>query len=150
CCHPDTCGGKGYQCGMPSDGCLSTLSCGNCQPADDPSTCKRDGNCTAGLLCELWSASTPCAAPACVDGATMSSATPVRYCDGFGTCAPGNAASCGHYKCDPSTNACRTSCTNDGDCVQGYACSSASTCLRANGAGCQNASQCASGFCVDF
>src|SRR5262249_40892990 len=47
----------------------------------------------------------------------------ISRCDGAGACKSEVPRSCNGYACDGSTR-CRTSCTGDGDCADGYACES--------------------------
>ena len=56
-------------------------------------------------------------------GASCSGAmsTPARTCNGGGTCLIVVASSCGAYAC-ASGDACRTTCTADGDCAAGNIC----------------------------
>jgi hypothetical protein len=57
-------------------------------------------------------------------------------CDGQGTCVVGNATPCpGNFVCE-GTVKCKTACTVDGDCAQGYGCSAAHTCDPKGGATC--------------
>jgi len=85
-----------------------------------------------------------CAAASCL----VDTATPARYCDGLGSCAPVSTSKCDPYLCGPT--ACKTSCGTTADCATGYFCTG-STCVTTGALGtvCTSPSQCTSGNCVD-
>jgi N-acetylneuraminic acid mutarotase len=70
-----------------------------------------------------------CRADACKDATLTSRA----FCDGKGACPSPVTSSCGGFTCAPSGKACNTTCTVQSDCVDGYACNSAGTCVRVLG-----------------
>jgi hypothetical protein len=87
--------------------------------------------------------STTCAAAACTAG----TATPTRYCDGVGACAPATDKPCLAYTCGATD--CKSTCATTADCATGYACK-AGVCVTTGELGtlCDDGSQCKSGFCV--
>lgn len=66
-------------------------------------------------------------------------------CDGAGSCAAGPSSSCAPGTCT-TNNACTLECASDSDCTAGAACVDQRCRVRGP---CTDASQCASGFCVD-
>ena len=58
-----------------------------------------------------------CQQPRC-DAGTL---TPKALCDGKGSCAAATSATCSGFTC-ADASACRTTCKDDGDCVEGFHC----------------------------
>ncbi len=177
------CGNKkrlGQPCTMTSDCltgascvdgvCCSSSSCSTCQAcnlASSPGNCANvpasslephglcatsppcgnTGACDGVGHCQLGGTGVPCGTATC-SGSTF---TPISHCNGSGGCAAPTSSGCSPYVC--GTNACKTSCTADADCVAPYTCqgsSSTKSCaLKPNGQTCAGASQCISGFCTD-
>jgi hypothetical protein len=114
---------------------------------DATSSCGFDGTCDGAGACRKYPAGTTCLPGAC-SGATLVGG---GACDGNGTCAVATTQSCGTYTCDAAGRSCRTSCSASTDCVSPTVCSAAGTCgvWKPLGQACGNASECASGNCVD-
>lgn len=116
--------------------------------AEDPTTCGASGEgCNGDAAdpgCILFDAQTSCGGAACVDG----EAGEESFCDGGGTCSPGNTTSCGAYACDDAGVACETTCVDGSDCASTHYCDGG-TCVekKSNGDGCTATDQCQSGFC---
>jgi hypothetical protein len=83
---------------------------------DDAATCRQDGACDGQGGCRLYLAGTVCSPQTCV--AAVETA---RTCDGSGTCRDATVRPCAGYKCNGTT--CGTTCSGDGDCDLGAACS---------------------------
>jgi hypothetical protein len=83
---------------------------------DNVTTCARDGFCNGMGACRLYAASTQCVPPMCANGV----ATVARFCDGVGKCAAATTTMCGAYVCAP--DACKTTCSGNGDCAPGNHC----------------------------
>jgi len=94
--------------------------------ASATTTCGLDGSCDGSGACRKWGAGTPCGVAACAN-ATVS---PVPGCDGAGTCVAGAPSSCGVYQCSGTGATCKTSCTLDTDCNNGFC--SAGLCVANN------------------
>jgi hypothetical protein len=94
--------------------------------ADPARTCQRDGLCDGNRSCRLHAMGTECQAPSCFVSTLISA----RTCDGNGTCGMPTSGPCpGHYACADATS-CRTVCSSNTHCAQGYSCSGAGgTCL---------------------
>ncbi len=177
------CGNKkrlGQSCTMTSDCltgnscvdgvCCSASSCSTCQAcnlASSPGNCANvpasslephglcatsppcgnTGACDGAGHCQLGGTSVPCGTATC-SGSTF---TPSSHCNGSGGCAAPTSSGCSPYVC--GTNACKTTCTADSDCVAPFTCqgsSSTKSCaLKPNSQVCSSASQCISGFCTD-
>ena len=85
--------------------------------AEDASTCGETGFCDGAGACALYGADVECAAASC----DSSGATPARLCDGMGTCGDAETTSCEPFAgCDGEV--CATSCSEDGDCIDGMMC----------------------------
>ena len=108
--------------GQP-DGLCSPVPAGEdpVEPAgcetEDASTCGQTGFCDGAGACELHGADVECAAAMC----NTSGATPARLCDGAGVCGEVETTSCEPFAgCDGVV--CATSCSEDGDCIDGMMC----------------------------
>ncbi len=144
----------GCQSGFCVDGvCCDTACTGQCEACDDvgsegtcvavkgdphgnrtacdgdPAACGGQCNGTSRAQCTYPASGTTCGSPTCDSGSAKTFA-----CDGQGSCAALAPVKCGEYACD--TTACKTSCSGDSDCANGYACSS-STCVP-SGAKCSD------------
>lgn len=119
-------------CDLLCYSCLGTATGGtdgNCAPilADqDPdaectdagaASCGANGTgCNGAGGCNLYPASTVCAAPFC----TADEETSEGLCDGLGTCLAGTTLFCTPYVCGP--DACLESCQDNNDCESGFSC----------------------------
>lgn len=161
--------------GFCDDGvCCDTARCPACHACNGtaPGTCTPvpsgqdpNGDCTAGAAaCEAGgcdgsggclpaSQGTVCST-SCVDGScsgqVQGSQVSQGTCNGTAaSCPAGGPVSCpGGYSCGGVS--CKTSCSADEDCVQGFFCDiGPNTCAArlANGAGCARGSQCQSSLC---
>jgi len=175
CCNSD-CAGTCSSCGLAGkEGtCASHLpdgdpdgECGTCRVCDGvggcknvpdgadlksdcdqtlPSTCGQDGACNGAAACRYWAAGTVCGEQLCEDAVLFAA----DLCDGAGSCADGGADTCCPYGCNESLTSCRTGCTSDIHCCDGFYCSSgACVAKKGNGTTCSNAAECSSGFCAD-
>jgi hypothetical protein len=150
CCGSSACGlcqacdvqGKAGACSdvgagvtEPHGGCAASPPCGN------------TGACDGAGACEQAGANVSCGSPSC----SVSTYTSISHCTGDGACATPVMGSCSPYVC--GGNACKTTCTVDGDCLAPYTCqgtAGAKSCaLKKNGLGCTGDGQCISGHCVD-
>jgi hypothetical protein len=137
-CTADTCDGQGACVQGPdvvTPTCPAPTQCQvsvGCNPATGE--CDHVVNRNSGFSCG--------AGPSCVDGTQHAQ----DACDGSGACVPGADTGCGLFVC--GTTSCRTTCGTDIDCVGAAHCDDG-VCLgdRANGAVCDEASDCQSGFC---
>jgi hypothetical protein len=105
-------------------------------------SCGTDGMCDGAGGCRLYAAGTMCAASTCT-GVTF---TPVRQCNGTGSCLAGTPNTCDPYVCG-TNGACRTSCAGNGDCNAPNTCIGSSCGKKPIMATCAAASECNSGFC---
>ncbi len=149
CCSA-RCNGVCESCALPG----RVGQCTPIPPLQDPddectaqatSTCGATGFCSGNRSCALHPAGTPCAAPSCIDGATLARAD---LCDGAGSCRDGGMTTCAPATCDAAAGACRQSCVLDPDCLAGYLCV-AGRCARDMGRSCVADGECASGLCTD-
>ncbi len=113
-------------CGANGTGCNGDSASPECNLYDDTAACG-DNECTAGV------------------------ATTVGYCDGSGTCEAGSTTNCAPFACNSAGTDCLTTCTGPGDCDAGSYCDGTGACVakQAQGSGCSDDVECASGFCVD-
>jgi hypothetical protein len=79
-------------------------------------SCGTNGFCNGNGACALYANGTQCAGQSC-SVSTLSSA---RTCDGAGTCKAATTSPCTPYVC--GTNACKTSCASNADCVSPNVC----------------------------
>ncbi len=146
----------------PENSCLTCEVCngsGACVPAaagTDPandcvqqaaSTCANDGLCDGASACRLWEAGTSCTDKVCSDYTLFKA----DQCSGDGVCNDAGTTSCCPFKCNGAGNACRESCTSNGQCCSDAYCDGTNTCVPKldNGTACDGPSECLSGFCVD-
>ena len=105
--------------------------------------CGTNGLCDGTGKCQLYATGTQCAGATCV-GDTL---TPVRTCDGAGTCKTVTSTLCDPYACGAS-GACNTTCTTGADCTSPASCTGTSCGKLAIGQPCTAAAMCNSGFCA--
>jgi hypothetical protein len=74
-------------------------------------TCKTSGLCDGMGGCALYPSGAVCHSATC-----NSRTIQVRRCDGQGACKDANV-DCDPWRCDPTTTACYTSCTDDTQCA---------------------------------
>jgi hypothetical protein len=141
------------QSGFCVDGvCCDTACTGQCEAcnAATPGTCvgidgnphgKRpacgsDGSNCAGTCksqnraqCTYPASGNACGSPTCTNGTAETFA-----CDGQGTCAAQSTKDCSPYVCDATE--CKTACTSNADCTQGYGCSADGKCVPTGNSKC--------------
>jgi hypothetical protein len=135
-------------CGGQCEACNVAPNVGSCVPVSgDPAgsrkACAGTGPCRSQCnggdrtTCFFPGAGTPCGAASCVND-TLS---PAPTCDGSGVCQTPVSKDCGDYACDPTTLACKTSCTTKADCRLGGVCdtSAATGTCNVAGSSCQGA-----------
>ena len=113
--------------------------------ATTPATCGQDGTCDGKGGCRQYPRGTECKAGTC-EGDGISG---VLTCDGNGKCSDMISQTCPPYSCDPSTSRCTATCTTNVECAASQQCVANRCGKSANGAVCQPADDCSSGFCVD-
>jgi hypothetical protein len=132
---------------------------GTCQPvtmATDPdgecaatamTSCGTTGDCDGVSACAYWDNATLCDTANCTGGVLYGDS----HCDGAGTCSPDSTMSCDGHRCNGAGSACRTTCTNQSQCLSGYYCDGSNDCIAqaALGQSCGNDIECLSGNCVD-
>lgn len=120
-----TCDGAGA-CVPGEGGCAAA----GAEIASCDLTCTRaDHNCVAGTPVAAVSVASLCSPPgpsegckpSCVDTMGEPSQLSPLACDAAGKCVPGDQASCGGFTC-ADKQSCRTTCSKQNDCVQGYMC----------------------------
>lgn len=155
-CCDTACSGTCNACsaakkGMGLDGVCEALSSGidpdNECPTTSPSSCGTTGTCDGAGACAFYPASTQCAPASCI-GTTLS---PADSCNGMGACVDAGSMSCNGFICNPTADACLSSCIGDADCAAGNYCTFGGQCLpkQGNGASCTQNKQCTSNACVD-
>jgi hypothetical protein len=90
-------------------------------------SCPSDGLCGARLCdgkerasCAVFVGSdVVCRTPTCAGGA----ATRESRCDGNGVCPGPETVDCKGFACDATSGACRSTCSSNSDCGEGYECS---------------------------
>jgi hypothetical protein len=150
CCGTSSCGTCQACNVVGKAGACANVASGDAEPharcAPQP-PCGNTGNCDGGGSCEQASAGVSCGMASC----SVSTFTPVSHCTGDGACATPMTSSCSPYIC--GGNACKISCTVDGDCIAPFTCQGAagakSCALKKNGLACTTGGQCISGNCVD-
>ena len=113
--------------------------------ASSPATCGLDGTCDGNGGCRKFEKETPCKAGTC-DGDGV---TGILTCDGNGNCSDPISKICEPWTCDPTTSDCTHDCATDAQCSPGHQCVSGRCGKSPNGAFCDTADQCDSGFCAD-
>lgn len=110
----------------------------------DPSKCA--GTCSGQRSCNF-----PGATQSCGPGFCNTPAQPIALgCNSHGGCELAPTA-CTNYVCDPSTVACKTTCSANSDCLPGEYCNvNTNACVpkKAIGLQCNAVYECASGYCV--
>jgi subtilisin-like proprotein convertase family protein len=129
---------------------------GDC-PAQPENTCQKDGTCDGKGNCRYWVTGTVCGTDSCV-GSTKYNAD---ICNGLGTCVDGGTSLCVPYVCNAEETDCLTECDGDEDCVSGYWCNAAGSCVAKQNTGnlCgselafgglgDGSNQCLSDYCID-
>jgi hypothetical protein len=119
-----TCGGVGTlgQCTPAVSGTDVRNDC----TADTTTSCGNDGFCDGAGACRKWAVGTTCGVAACASATLL----PVPACNGTGACVAGTPSSCGVYQCSATGASCKTSCTVDTDCNNGFC--SAGVCVASN------------------
>ncbi len=84
------------------------------------STCGTNGKCDGNGGCQKYASGTPCSSASC----TGSTLQPASTCNTSGTCVKPSTSMCNPYQC--GTNACKTGCSADADCVSPYICAGGS------------------------
>jgi len=96
--------------------------------------------------CHYAATTIACGTPTCANGVAHSS-----HCDNQGACVAAEDKACGAYAC--GAMACKTTCTGNADCAQGYGCATEGVCVPGgaskNGEQCTEGQECQSGFCAD-
>jgi hypothetical protein len=146
CCSSASCGNC-QACNLsPNNGSCEPISAGSMEPHGGcaaSGTCGNNGTCDGNGHCAFVPVGTSCGTATC-SGSTDS---PVGACDGSGNCVQ-PSMSCGAYQC--SGNQCRTTCTQNPDCISGDTCQAGScTNLLPLGSACTSAAQCLNNFCTD-
>ncbi len=123
-CVPTTCAQEGKDCGVISDYCGGTLSCGTCIP---PDTCGGSGasnvcGCTPhtcallGYECGTWD-------DGCGQQLECATCPSGEHCDTDGQCAAGCVPDCSEVEC--GDDGCGATC---GECSDGEVCTSEGAC----------------------
>jgi hypothetical protein len=134
-----------------SDGTCAVVKAGTSHGSDcvasDPTTCQLDGKCDGAGACRKYVSGTGCGTESCTDGASVSTYSSARTCNGQGTCSAATTSMCGsEYRC--SGTKCKTTCSAASDCVpSAYCSSSACVAKKADGQVCGAAAECANGVC---
>jgi len=150
CCDV-ACGATCTSCNLPGTvGSCTVVPAGepdDACPAEPESSCSTTGLCDGAGSCALHPAGTVCAPATCTNGTFDSADT----CDGGGTCTVSGTSSCGLYDCNAGGDACLTSCAMGSECAANAYCNMMMQCVakKMNGATCQAADHCVSGYCVD-
>jgi hypothetical protein len=123
-CTPKTCAYYNYECGVRSDGCTGTLSCGTCDTG-------------AGYECDAGQCVASVCTPDCTDASGI--CTGSTFPDGCGgTCTGTLAPDCAGLECGLSPNTCGYCNTTDNYCVVTYGA----------GSNCQSNGRCGAAPCV--
>jgi Dickkopf N-terminal cysteine-rich region len=156
CCTTATCGG--------CQSCAVGGSAGSCAPVAPGTTpvpatfcvdqgtasCGTNGKCDGASGCQKYANGTTCSAQSCP--ALTSTLTSAGTC-AAGVCTKATGTCNGNFLCDPTTNACKTTCTVDTDCVPPSTCqgtgATRNCAVKANGLACTSGPQCISGNCID-
>jgi MYXO-CTERM domain-containing protein len=146
CCDTG-CGGQCQACNLPGSAGKCSPVTGN--PVGGRPACATDGSSCGGACNGTNTAActyptSQCRGASCANGTQTAAAS----CDGQGHCPAPVTTACTPYVC--GTNACKSSCATDTDCIGGDWCSGGVCTPRAtNGGACTAADQCSSGNCVD-
>jgi len=131
-CCATTCTANCSSCAIPT----SLGTCISVPAGQDPlsqctdataATCGTNGFCDGGGKCQIYASGTTCIAATC----STSTLHPASTCTGTGTgaCVTPATSSCTPFIC--GTNACKTTCTADTDCISAaYMCAGGS-CIQA-------------------
>ena len=149
CCNT-TCATSCVSCVIPTHmGTCWPTAAGDPDPRGmcamtNPASCGRNGACDGVGGCANYPVGTPCAASACREANDGMYASTAK-CNGVGTCVRATT-SCAPYACAAELGECRTTCSTDGDCVDGRACVNGSCGLKEQA--CTADAECLSGFCA--
>ena len=113
--------------------------------ATTPATCGQDGTCDGKGGCRQYPKGTECKSGTC-EGDGING---ILTCDGNGKCSEAISQTCPPYSCDSTTSRCATACTTNVECAASQQCVANRCGKSANGAVCQTADDCSSGFCAD-
>jgi hypothetical protein len=121
CCET-VCEGLCVSCAVSGSAGTCTAHAAGTDPdndcADDgASSCRTDGECDGAGACRRYPEGTTCAAVSCMNAMLTGSGR----CDAQGACQRPAAMSCGKFQCNAS-NACRTTCTTNAECVSPHLC----------------------------
>ena len=136
-------------CNVNGNGSCAPIPAGVAAPANQcpaSAPCGNTGACNGAGACQQAATTVACGTASC----TGMTATPVSHCDGAGNCATPVTMTCVPYIC--GTNACKSSCSADTDCVTGFYCTGTNgTCQpkKSSGASCAAGHECGTGNCVD-
>jgi hypothetical protein len=151
CCRT-TCAGACLSCNVPGkQGTCSPVPEGGKHPScadQGAGTCGFDGSCDGHGNCRKYPAGSRCAAGQC-EGSNITAA---RACDGDGQCQIGPVTTCAPFACEQVSDApprCFSRCETSDQCVRGRQCVNGSCGTKLDGATCDGAIECTSGFCVD-
>lgn len=145
CCE-SACDGVCERCDLPRfEGLCRAIAEGDdpdnecSDKGEETSLCR--GVCGGDRACAYPDESTACGTASCADGVETA-----NVCNGAGACIVATQA-CGQYTCDSAS--CKKHCGADDDCA-GSAFCDRGECLavKENGASCESANECSSGFCA--
>jgi hypothetical protein len=151
-CCSSTCNGSCISCALPgSMGVCVPVPPGTADPAggcrdEGAASCGNDGTCNGWGGCRKYLPGTVCVAASCTGGIQRL----VSTCDGAGHCTAGAERACDPYTCNATTGECFDSCAQDQQCAAPNRCDIYGQCGKKYlGAKCAEASECASGFCIE-
>lgn len=151
-CCGSACFGPCKSCALPSSpGTCSAVAPGGADPRGickdmGPASCGFTGKCDGAGACTRYPTGTVCKPASCPAGS--STLQPPSTCDGAGRCADATPQSCAPYRCD-GVDACRSGCTDDGQCVPPATCMKGSCGKKPLGQPCGGAGECDSSNCVN-
>jgi len=129
---------------------------GTCAPAVDGTdphddcevssgeSCGSSGTCDGERGCSKYGANQVCEEAAC----SGSDFSPVRTCDGLGSCEAQATVPCGEFPC--SVTGCQTPCTVDSECPgESYCATNVCANKKVDGVDCNDGGECRSNHCVD-
>jgi hypothetical protein len=155
CCN-NACNGLCLACTAARKGSGMDGQCGGVKAGTDPdaecadqgaASCGTNGSCDGGGACQRYGNGTACLGASCADATTLNKP---HTCNGSGSCVTPSPSTQGCVPFVCASNACGTSCANDGQCAPGFVCSGGSCAAKLpQGSSCASSGQCQSGFCVD-
>jgi len=157
-CSSGFCAPEGICCNNACNGTCEACGTGTCTPIADgadpdnecaaqmPDTCGTTGMCNGAGACKLYSNTTVCGSttmPTCIGDDLHQP----DLCNGSGMCVMGASTPCAPFGCN--MGACRTSCSNDGQCVMTAYCDTMNACQtkKADGSSCGGNNECQSNNC---